>query len=442
MVNTNKSKQRNQENQQPVTSDQFNQQPVTSSTSSPEEAIILAGGMGTRLREEVSELPKSMALINGIPFLQYQLDYLQSFGIKKVVLATGYLANIITDYFGNNYKEIEISYSHENEPLGTGGAIKQALEKTTSQNILILNGDTMFKANLNEFYQSHINGEADFSLALKPLQNFKRYGVVKLNDKNKVIGFEEKQHQSEGNINGGVYLLNKSKFNELDFEEKFSFETEFLEKQFVHLNFNGYISEGYFLDIGIPQDYKQAQADFKKQYPLKIDKTWTLFLDRDGVINKKRDNDYVKSIEEFIFIDEVKTVIKKLNNIFGKTLVVTNQQCIGKGIITESELHKIHNYLKQEIEQEGGIIDKIYFAPQLKSENSIYRKPNTGMADLAKNDFPEIDFKKSIMVGDSLSDIEFGNNKNMITVLISSIPNSTANYTFSSLNEFYKHLFA
>lgn len=442
MVNANKSKQRNRENQQPVTSNQLNQQPVQPATNSLEEAIILAGGMGTRLREEVSELPKSMALINGIPFLQYQLDYLQSFGIKKVVLATGYLANIITDYFADKYKEIEISYSHENQPLGTGGAILKALEKTTSQNVLILNGDTMFKANLNEFYKSHINGKADFSLALKPLQNFERYGVVKLNDKNKVIGFEEKQYQAEGNINGGVYLLNKNKFNELDFEKKFSFEKDFLEKEFSHLNFNGFISNGYFLDIGIPQDYKQAQADFKKQYPLKIDKTWTLFLDRDGVINEKRDNDYVKSIDELVFIDKAKYAISELNKYFAKTLVVTNQQCVGKGIITENELHKIHNYLKQEIEQEGGVVDKIYFASQLKSENSIYRKPNTGMADLAKTDFPDIDFKKSIMVGDSLSDIEFGNNKNMTTVFISSIPNSTANYTFSSLNEFYKHLFA
>lgn len=406
------------------------------------EAIILAGGMGTRLREEVSELPKSMALINGIPFLQYQLDYLKSFGIKKVVLATGYLANIITDYFGNKYRDIEINYSHENEPLGTGGAIKQALEKTTSQNVLILNGDTMFKVNLNEFFQSHINTKADFSLALKPLQNFERYGVVKLNNKNKVIGFEEKQYQSKGNINGGVYLLNKSKFNELRFNEKFSFEKEFLEKQFAQLNFNGFISNGYFLDIGIPQDYKQAQADFKKQYPLRIDKTWTLFLDRDGVINEKRDNDYVKSIEEFKFIDGAKEAIKKLNKIVGNTLVVTNQQCVGKGIITESDLNKIHDYLNEELEKEGGIVDKIYFAPQLKSENSEFRKPNTGLADLAKQDFPEIDFKKSIMVGDSLTDIEFGNKKNMVTVLISEIPNNTANYTFSSLIEFYMHLFA
>ena len=405
------------------------------------EAILLVGGLGTRLQSEVNDLPKSMALINGKPFLQYQLDYLCSFGVTKVVLATGYLPESINEFFGDNYKGITISYSHEKEPLGTGGAIKQALAKTNSNTVLILNGDTMFKLNINEFYESHSNAKADFSLALKPLKNFKRYGVVKLNETSRVIGFEEKKEQKQGNINGGVYLLNKDKFNALNFEGKFSFEKEFLEKEYTNLSFNGFIADDYFLDIGIPQDYKQAQIDFKNQNPLKIDKSWTLFLDRDGVINKKMDNDYVKSIDEFVFIDGVKKTIKELSKLFGKIVVVTNQQCVGKKIITDTELTKIHNYLLQEIKESGGRIDKIYYAPQLKSENSPFRKPNSGMADLAKKDFPNINFNKSIMIGDSLSDIAFGNSKNMLTVLIALKPNSAANYTFKSLNEFYMHLF-
>jgi D-glycero-alpha-D-manno-heptose 1-phosphate guanylyltransferase len=406
------------------------------------EAILLAGGLGTRLQNEVNDLPKSMAMINGKPFLQYQLDYLSSFGITKVVLAIVYLHEIIIDYFGENYKEISIIYSHEKEPLGTGGAIKKALEKTSSNTVLILNGDTIFKLNINRFYESHINTKADFSLVLKPLRNFKRYGVVELNKESKVVGFEEKKQQKQGNINGGVYLINKAVFKALNFNNKFSFEKEFLEREYVNLYFNGFIADDYFLDIGVPQDYKQAQVDFKKQTPLNIDKTWTLFLDRDGVINQNRDHDYVKSVDEFKFLSGVKETIKRLGEVFGIVLIVTNQQCVGKQIISEEELNQIHEYLINEVKNEGGRIDKIYYAPQLKEENSIYRKPQTGMADIAKKDFSEIIFEKSIMVGDSLSDITFGNSKNMLTVLIASKPNSTANYTFKSLNEFYMHLFA
>lgn len=152
---------------------------------------------------------------------------------------------------------------------------------------------------------------------------------------------------------------------------------------------------------------------------LNINKDWTLFLDRDGVINKKLDHDYVKHSTEFEFIDGVLPALATLNTIFGNIVVVTNQQCIGKGIITVDDLDLIHKNMLYEISYLKGRIDKVYFAPQLASENHQQRKPNIGMALQAKEDFKNIDFSKSIIVGDSMSDMQFGRNAGMKTVYIS-----------------------
>jgi histidinol-phosphate phosphatase family protein len=168
---------------------------------------------------------------------------------------------------------------------------------------------------------------------------------------------------------------------------------------------------------------------------LNIDKSWTLFLDRDGVINKKLENDYVKHTTEFEFIDGVLNALRILNPIFGRIVVVTNQQCIGKKIIFTEDLELIHKNMMYEINFMKGRIDKIYFSPYLNSENHPTRKPGIGMALQAKTDFPEIDFSKSIIVGDSLSDMEFGKNAGMKTVFISNdINNDTKiDYNFKSL---------
>jgi len=152
---------------------------------------------------------------------------------------------------------------------------------------------------------------------------------------------------------------------------------------------------------------------------LNINKDWTLFLDRDGVINKKLDNDYVKHWVEFEFLDGVFDALKKLDTVFGRIVVVTNQQGIGKHLYRVEDLELIHMNMLYEINYLGGRIDKVYFSPYLDSENHPTRKPNIGMALQAKKDFPEIDFSKSIIVGDSLSDMEFGKKAGMNTVFIS-----------------------
>lgn len=151
---------------------------------------------------------------------------------------------------------------------------------------------------------------------------------------------------------------------------------------------------------------------------LKIDKSWSLFLDRDGVINKRLPGAYVGSVKEFEFLNGSVEAIKIFSALFGAIVVVTNQQGIGKGLMTEDELEMIHNHMIQEVQNAGGRIDKVYHSPFLKSLNHFTRKPSVGMGLLARKDFPDIKFKKSIMVGDSLTDMIFGKQLKMRTVFI------------------------
>jgi histidinol-phosphate phosphatase family protein len=152
---------------------------------------------------------------------------------------------------------------------------------------------------------------------------------------------------------------------------------------------------------------------------LSINPTWTLFLDRDGVINQKIDDDYVRNPTQFVFIKNATKAIAAFGQVFGRIVVVTNQQGIGKGLMSEQDLHTIHEKMLRSVKKAGGRIDNVYFSPNLKSENAPTRKPNTGMALLAQQDFTEIDFQQSMMIGDSASDMEFGMRLGMKTVFIS-----------------------
>jgi D-glycero-D-manno-heptose 1,7-bisphosphate phosphatase len=173
----------------------------------------------------------------------------------------------------------------------------------------------------------------------------------------------------------------------------------------------------------------------------KPDKQWTLFLDRDGVINKRPTNDYVRSVSGFEFVDGVPEAIKLLSNIFGRIIIVTNQQGIGKGLMTAHDLNQIHTHMQDRLIAAGGRIDAIYTCPMLASATANCRKPSPRMADWAKSDFPEIVFEKSIMAGDTASDMQFGQVKGMVTVLIScKQENFNADFHFENLLAFANSL--
>jgi D-glycero-alpha-D-manno-heptose 1-phosphate guanylyltransferase len=224
------------------------------------KAIILAGGFGTRLTN-VKDVPKPMAPINDVPFLQILLDDLLVKGITTFYLAVGYQHEVIMNYFGAYYMGCKVHYIIEDTPLGTGGAIKRALTTITSENVFVFNGDTFFDVDIEAMFQHHINNKSEATLALKPMMEFDRYGTVQLNDDYRIINFSEKQFNKQGVINGGVYLLQTNVFDGLDFKEQFSLEVEYFNKYCLEKNLYGFISEGYFIDIGLPDDYERAQIE-------------------------------------------------------------------------------------------------------------------------------------------------------------------------------------
>lgn len=176
---------------------------------------------------------------------------------------------------------------------------------------------------------------------------------------------------------------------------------------------------------------------------LQVDKSWTLFLDRDGVINRRIVNDYVKHPDEFHFLDEVPDAVARLSAAFGRVIVVTNQQGIGKGLYTHEQLQRVHDKMLAGLEASGGHVDAIYYAPQLASENSAMRKPGIGMAHAAKEKFPEIDFTRSVMVGDTNGDMQFARNAGMFAVLCSDTgENIAADLRFASLADFASYIAA
>ncbi|MCK9220430.1 MAG: nucleotidyltransferase family protein [Bacteroidales bacterium] len=227
------------------------------------EAIILAGGLGTRLRTVVSDLPKSMALVNNRPFLEYLLDYLISQKISSVVISVGYKREIIMNHFKDRYKSLEISYAIEEEPLGTGGGIRLSLWKIKGARAFVLNGDSMFKVDYGAMMEQHLKRQADVTLALRKLDNTGRYGSVTLNRNKRIVGFTEKsEFPGPGFINGGVYILEKIVLMEPGFRGKFSIEQDYFEKYYLKSKMYGFPVSGYFLDIGIPEDFQNAQHDF------------------------------------------------------------------------------------------------------------------------------------------------------------------------------------
>ena len=229
------------------------------------EAVILAGGFGTRLQTVVNDVPKPMAPVNGVPFLNYILSYLKHYGITRVVLSTGYLAEKISGFYQEEYCGIAIAYTREDTPLGTGGGIRLALEKCTTPNVLVLNGDSFFDVNITGYVTQHQSHQSDCSLALRKVENAARYGTIDLGGNNRVNAFREKDSiEKEGLINGGVYILNRELFLKLTEAAKpFSIEKDFYEQRLDELQIFGFEHNGYFIDIGIPEDYKKAQHDFK-----------------------------------------------------------------------------------------------------------------------------------------------------------------------------------
>jgi D-glycero-alpha-D-manno-heptose 1-phosphate guanylyltransferase len=227
-------------------------------------AIILAGGLGSRMRSIAGSVPKPMIEINGEPFLAYLLHYLGDQGINEIVLSVGYKSESITAYFGDQYGDIQIKYSFEDQPLGTGGAIRRALRIVKDKHAFIINGDTYFCINLAKLLDFHKSKYSCITIALKHMRNTKRYGKVAIDTDSKIIGIGEEVRGESSLINGGIYLISQEAFDDTNLPNRFSFEVEFLEKYHHQKTIYGLPFENYFIDIGVPLDYERAKTELKR----------------------------------------------------------------------------------------------------------------------------------------------------------------------------------
>lgn len=225
------------------------------------EAIILAGGLGTRLRSEVPELPKCMAPVNGRPFLHYVIQWLQQQGITRFVFALGYKHDYFLHFLNATLPENAYTISTEEEPLGTGGAVLHACKQVVTDTVLVTNGDTLFRGQVAALDQFHHSRSSACTLLLKPMQQFDRFGVVETDANGRITSFREKQYYEQGLINAGMFALDIPAFKAEALPLKFSFEKDYLEALYPHRNMNGLAQDAYFIDIGIPEDYRRAQTE-------------------------------------------------------------------------------------------------------------------------------------------------------------------------------------
>ncbi|MEO6190672.1 MAG: HAD-IIIA family hydrolase [Saprospiraceae bacterium] len=400
------------------------------------ECIILSGGLGTRLAHILPDIPKSLAIVHSKPFLNYLIDYLIEQKIDHFIFSIGYKSDQIINFVKSNYPNLKVSFCIENSPLGTGGAIINSMKLVRSNQFFVCNADTYYPINLEKLEKFHSSVQSDFTIGLKPMLKPYRYGTVTRSKVGKILDFVEKKDIEYGLINGGIYLINKNYLNNLNFPHSFSLEKELLEKRFSTDLIFGQIQDVFFIDIGIPDDYELAQKLFSEINNFKTKSS--LILDRDGVINELRLEDYVKNWKEFKFRKDFLMNIKEASNSFDYIFVVTNQQGIGKGIMKESELIQIHELLTASLIKIGVRIEKIYYCPHLVIENCTCRKPKAGMLDQMKKEFPIINFEQSLLVGDSQSDISLAQSRHIKSVFINNAEktNAESDYNMSSWYEF------
>lgn len=230
------------------------------------DVIVLAGGFGTRLREVVADVPKPMAPVAGRPFLDHLLQRLALQGASRVILSVGHMAHLIEDRYGAGFAGLDITCVREDHPLGTGGGIRKALAATRTEWVLVINGDTWLDMPYSEFLAQAEEAQAPLAMVTRWVDDAARYGRCVVED-DRIVVFGEKSGAGPGLINAGVYALRHDLFKPFDLPESFSFETDFVARHLPELRPLAHRSDGYFIDIGVPDDYRRAQIELPAQVP-------------------------------------------------------------------------------------------------------------------------------------------------------------------------------
>jgi histidinol-phosphate phosphatase family protein len=366
--------------------------------------LILCGGLGTRLSSVVKDVPKGMAPIAGKPFLEYQMEFLRKQGFGEFTLLTGHLSGSIEKHFGDGRKfGVQIDYSVEHSPLGTGGAIRQAMVASSAEKFLVLNGDCLFAADFKRFLK---HARSPISLAVKYTKDLARYGSLTFDEKYQVTRFQEKSDiAAEGYINAGAYLFDRSALALLP-EGKFSIETDV----FVPLSTSGKLCAipcgGRFVDIGTPESFAWAQ----NHLPAWLNELLRpcLFVDRDGVL--VRHKHYLHQTEDVFLVPEMCEVVRLAKKQNWHVVVVTNQSGVGRGLFTLEQCDRANAHIDKLLTAEGAKPDLWMCSYDHPTEgqgiyrrDSLRRKPKPGMM-LEACDLLSIDLERSLMIGDNSSD--------------------------------------
>ena len=367
------------------------------------QAVILAGGFGTRLSHVVSDVPKPMAPIKNIPFLDFIIKQLQRHGFDNFVFLTGYKAEIIEDYFKNLPDTIFIK---EETALGTGGAILNAFNSLNDE-FFIINGDTFFDIDFSLL--EDFGKDKPCAIALRYTNNIHRYGFVEIDDTFKTISFVEKgnlpENRIDGFINGGIYFMKKSVLEHFikNFSGQFiSLETEIFPQFLKNNELFGLPLGGCFIDIGIPEDYQKAQNLIPEWF--EKESKPALFIDKDGTLIVNTEYPHGRSFE---IIESTIDIVKKYSEQNYHIIMVTNQAGIAKNKFNFAEMNEGFEGIKEFYTSKGVKFDDIEFCPYHKdgvikeySYDSLLRKPNPGMILMACEKL-KIDLKHSLMVGDN-----------------------------------------
>jgi histidinol-phosphate phosphatase family protein len=375
---------------------------------------VLAGGLGTRLRSVVADRPKVLADIHGRPFLAYLLDQLAGAGCRCVVLCTGYLGEQVSRVFGRSYGPLEIRYSQEQEPRGTGGALKLAIENFNSDPVLVMNGDSFCGIDLKAYWNWHCRQQATASVALTRVMRNERYGLVKLDSGDRIVEFSEKKTGGEGWINAGIYFLSQELLRAIPKTGSVSLERDIF-PQWVGRGLYGYRGAAPFLDIGTPEDFGVAENFFARLRLNESPRRRFVVLDRDGTIIQECE--YLSDPEQVTLIPGAGTALSELQRMGFGLAVITNQSGVGRGFFDLDRVNLIHQRLERLLATEGVRLDGLYVCPHTPDDDCACRKPRLGLIRQASSEL-DFDLKESIVIGDKPCDIEMGRIAGATTFLV------------------------
>lgn len=397
------------------------------------QAVIMAGGKGTRLASVTKDIPKPMVPIMNRPLLEYQINNLKENGITDIIVVVGYLGEVIKEYFSDGSKfGVHITYYEEEVPLGTAGALREIKDQLEEDFILIF-GDLFINISFIRFWNFHKKKKAAITLFAHPNSHPYDSDILVEDSDHRVIAWSYKNTERTTDyknlVNAGVYVIHKGALEHLPDCQKVDLEKQLITKLISSREIFAYHSTEYVKDIGTPERLAKVEKDVQN----KIDehrnlknKQKAIFLDRDGTINAYVG--FLRNVEQFVLENNAAKAIQKINESEYLAIVITNQPVIARGEVSFDGLDAIHNRMHTLLGMEGAYIDDVYYCPHHPDKGfpgevsdlkfaCNCRKPNTGLIDEAVEKY-NIDLENSWIIGDTGVDIQTGIHAGIHTALV------------------------